>query len=456
MALNITTLTQRWGELYQGISESDTFAATTVESRANDIYGQYASFAAQREVVDDLYENALNVRNDLGDWSAYLYGVVGTTLQTMCRDDSARPKTDDLIGWFDKLNRDMSSQTTYFTRPTFSAAVAVPGTNIGDGYVIAGANEPVDGIACYFGYSEVIRVDCTVDSYSGGATAGSETFQVSGETQIDYRHTDWPKGSGASFQLTPVTLASDEIVTDGGLEAWTLVSGANYTADNWTLLSGTVTGTHHNRNASVVYSGTYSAIMTGDGATTDTGFYQVLSQTVVKGNTSYAISFWYRTDSASFTAGTLQIALTDGTETVITDNAGNNVSTTVSNADLGAANGTWTRKTATFITPRNLPTELRLEFRFTTIVDTGESVYFDHIIMSEQTQAYPGGPYLAIHAGDTAFAFDDQFTVTCANNKTNDTFVRVLDRTFNLAENGIRLETYGGSGTEVADSLLTP
>lgn len=446
----------RAGDLFGGVNEAFNFANATVPARANTISNDYLTFAQQGEVIDDLYTQARDVASDLGTFAEYLFGLAEKTLERMCLDDSARPRSDDVPGRFDKLDRDMRAADRKWTIPTVTGTVAVPGTNIGTGYLIGSVVEPVDGQTCYYAYAEVLRCEITADSYENSTDAGAEELTVYGETAApSLRDALWPKGSGATTTLTVVNTDTDEILADGGLEDWTVVSGSNYRPTEWSLFGSTTSGTHINRNAATVYGdgGTYSCKLTGDGAVV-VGIYQALDQDVVKSNTNYALSFWYQTDSGTFTAK-LRVALTDGSGTVITDNASTSQSDlTVDETALGAANGTWTRATMVLRTPRNLPTELRLEFRFPAgdLLDSGKSLFLDHVVMSEMTQVYDGGPYLACHAGATAFANKDAFTYTVANTGDETTFVGCLNRTFDLAGNGIRLTVTGT--TAISDALI--
>ncbi len=456
MALDVAVLTNRWGDIFGGINETNTFSGTTIASRANNISDEYTTLAGQGEVIDELYTQAINIRGDLAAWNTYLFGLVETTLQTMCRDDSARPRTDDLAGWFDKLNRDMVGAGSTFTRPGVAATVAVPGTNIGDGYLIASVVEPVDGKDCYYAYSEVVRLECTTDSYSGTATAGGESFAVYGETAVGLRDYNWPKGSGVETTLAVVNPDTSAEVEDGAFDDWT----ATNTPTNWSLLTGTVAGTHvfqEADTAEVYATGSKAVRFEGDGSTAGLGVYQELDQTVVRADTNYAVSVWYRSGATSAVTGAdLRIALTNGSGTVVTDNNSVSQSATITNTNFTDADATWTRKTCVLRTPRSLPTELRLELKFTgTLIDDAgddaKKVWVDHLTMSPMVQLYDGGPYLALHGGNTPFALRDAFTGTVATTYTGTgaasttSWVRVLDRTFSLAENGIRLTVAAGT-----------
>lgn len=459
MALSATALFTRWGLELGGINEANTFSGTTLATRVDNLNAQFVGFANQREVMDGIDQEVYAVQSSLGTWTDDLFTRMQTTIQTMCRDDASRPKTDDLQGWFFKLNQDMTAAGTNILRPAVTSTVSTVGTAIGDGSLICsttggvanlnGCVEPIDGAATYYAYSETIRAVCTADSYSGQVTAGSETFSISGETAVDARSVLWPKGSGANTTITAVTPDTAGILTDGELDQWG--GTGNNVPTNWTLFGSTAAGTNIFREGTTIYSGNYSAKFTGDAATI-IGIYQVLDQSVVVSNSNYAISFWYRSDSAS-TTGTLRVALVDGNGTAITDNAGTSqADTSVGTTQLAAANGTWTKFTTVLRTPRNLPTELRLEIKFSVALNA-HSVYLDRICLSAMTPLYAGGPYHALHSGATAFALSDTFKNVIVNSKSTTNFVRGLDRAFLLAQNGIRLVTTGSP--TVSDTLIT-
>lgn len=468
MALNITTLSTRLGEVFQGVNVNSTFAGTTAVTQADAISTLYSAFASQREVVDDLYEQLRSVHTSLDGYNAYLQTVAVETLRQMERDDSSRPKSDDVVGWIDKLNREMASQAETYARPTVTAAVSVPFTNIGDGYLVASVWDPTAFPLISTGSlntastwanqftakAEVIKILCTSDSYSGDTQAGSESFSADGETAVDVTAYDWPKGSGLATTLT-VNLNTDlDTLTDPGLEAWG--GSGNNTPTSWTLIGGTVAGTHITRNSTSPYRGTYNATLTGDGAAV-VGITQLLDQDVIRSNTNYAVMFWYKCPTTVSTAN-LRVAFTsDTTGTVITDNAGNSQSSTLNAATLNAAGSTWTRATATFRTPRNLPDALYLELRAPAgnLLDNADTIQIDDITLCEMELLYPGGPYAALIAGETAFARDDGFSLTIANDATTSTFVLNYERTFDLANLGLRLlQTTAGTASQL-NALIT-
>lgn len=479
MALNVATLTDRWGDIFGGVNEANTFIGTTVAARADNIYANYASLAAQRDVVDDLYENTVSVKDNMAAWSEALYALVAATLQAQCRDDTARPKTDDIEGWFGKLNLDMLASNLTLAQPsTLTGTVASDSNNDGDGYLLCCMNEPSDAYVqanadptckgLYFSLAEVIRIECTADSFDGGATAGNESFSVSGETAVELRDYNWPKGSGASTSITAVSPDSSAVLTDGGLEVW--AGTGNNTPTNWTVV-GTA-GTHVLRGSSSPYDGNYFCTFTGDGATT-VGLYQDITETV-EPNTNYAVQFWVKVPGANLldetgTQTELRVSLRDGSGNVLTDNLGTSqqsfaAGTAASGAYTAAStqlNATylndliaWTRVSLILRTPRSLPTETRLDFRFVTqALDNGQSVYIDHIVMEPMTQVYPGGPYIALISGATEFANTDKFTLTVANSAGTSSFIGNLQRTFDLAGSGLRI-ICDGSAT-YADSKIT-
>jgi hypothetical protein len=456
MALSLTTLATRWGKEIGGLNEAATYGGTTVGARADSVLALFGSLSAQADVIDDLYENAVAVRAAVQKWQTDLADLVRATLSAMCRDDSARPKSDAVADLFDKLNRDMIAQAETFARPTVTGTVAAAslsaGSNFGDGYLVGSVVEPADGITCYFAYAEVVRLLCVADSYSGDTSEGAEVFTANGETKVDALDYRWPKGSGAGATLTAVTPDSAGVLVDPGLEEWG--GSGNNTPSEWGLTTGTVAGTHVFRGSSSPYAGTYYAQFTGDGAAA-VGVYQELDQTKVASNTNYAVQLWVKVPAATLATANLRIALTDGNAAVITDNAGTSQSNTTNAAGLNAATA-WTRVTCVLRTPRSLPDQLRLDIRFPSgaVLDNAKSVYVDAVTLTPMGRLYPGGPYLAVCAGATGFADADGFTYTVANNKTGTNFVRALDRVFGLAALGLRLQTTTGTATQL-DSLIS-
>lgn len=460
MALNITTVATRLGVEIAGVNESNTFSSSTAVSRANSINSQFAAFASQREVTDDLYENLASIQSGLASWTEYLASLLGLTLSTMCRDDTQRPSADDVRAWFDKLNRDMVSGGDSFNQPsaltaTVAAAPVGGGSNVGDGQLLTSVVEPVDGKSCYFAMKEVIRAVCTASSYTGQTPAGGEIFAVDGETSVENLSPFWPKGSGATATMTVVDPDTAAIIEDGRLELWTLVSGSDYRPTDWTLYGSTTAGTHINRGTSSPYAGTYYARMIGNGSTLS-GFYQVLDQDIIRSNTNYGLVIWYKKLTGTISSGVLRLALTDGSGTVLSDNGSTSLSSTVAAGTLNGA-ASWTAATAVFALPRNLPTEAHLEIRFSTALDNSAELGIDHITFVELERFYQGGPYMKLVSGATAFATNDGFTNTIVNTNgtSNDptrSFVRSLDRVFDLKGNDLRL-TVSGTPTQL-DTLI--
>jgi len=451
MALDIGDLTDRWGKILGGINEANSFRGSDTDTRADTINALYPTAADQREVVDGLYTQRESLRGAMDTWSAYLATLMGTTISTMSRDDTARPKTDDVFGWFDKLNRDMVGGGSTFDRPTVTGTVAA-GTNIGDGYLLASVLEPIDGIVTYFAFQEVIRFLCTSDSYENDVSAGNEIWSADGTTAVDATAYNWPKGSGSSVALTAITADSAAILVDPSWESWS--GTGNNTMDEWST-NGT-SGTHVFRGSSSPYSGDYFLTCTGDGALTLT-IWQIIDQTLVDTNTPFGVQFWYKVPAATLATAALRVALTNGSGTVLTDNAGTALSSTLATGTLNAATS-WTRAGVVFTAPRNWPTELRLEFKFTGMLDSAKSVYIDYCTLAPLERLYDGGPFAALFAGETAFAIDDSFTYTVVNDPDGaldptETFVRSLDRFFDLAGNGIRLTT--STTGSIADTKIS-
>jgi hypothetical protein len=446
--LDIGDLTTRLGKIIGGINQANSFRGSSIDTRADTINALYPDAANQREVVDGLYTRRESLRSAMDQWSTDLQALIGTTISTMCRDDSARPKSNDLAGWLDKINRDMVAQAETFDRPAVTGTVAA-GTNAGDGYLLATTLDPIDGIASYYSYAEVIRLLCVADSFSEDdtATVGQEQWQVDGETAVSNTSYDWPKGSGSSLNISAQSAESPGILLDPSFESWS--GTGNNTPDEWTTVGAS--GTIIFRGSSSPYSGDYYLQATGDGATA-VEIYQEIDKTLVSSSQPYAVVFWVKTPVATLSTAQLRVALVDGSGTVINNNAGAALSQTTNTAGLNAAVA-WTRVANVFLLPRNLPSTLRLSFKFTGTLDNAKSVYIDYVTLAPMERVYDGGPYVALISGETPFAINDSFTLTVTNDHDETTFVRALDRFLGLADAQIRLVT-DPTGT-VLDSLIS-
>lgn len=322
-----------------------------------------------------------------------------------------------------------------------------------------------DGMQYQTVFPETLRFTCTADSYTGGATARKETFNVRGALAYpsawDYR---WPGGSNASqtIQLVDAQLdnqSGGNLLTNGDFET---ANTTNY-FDNWVHGSGAA-GTDF-----FAYGSGYTqsnALQIKGGGVTNPTIYQEFNKTastsagaggtpaVIQPRTQYALNFWGKKTTA--TAGVLRAALVDSSGTILTDDYGTSQSSSYTLSGGGGWTTSYVAKQAIFRTPSVLPTDgiVRLQFRLTTnLTDATESIVLDDVALAAMTtQLYTGGPYVVGFSGATKVVKNDAYTIAVSN--TMGVLVSYMERAFGLAAKDI-IFPYDTGGTEtVADSVV--
>jgi len=191
----------------------------------------------------------------------------------------------------------------------------------------------------------------------------------------------------------------------------------------------------------------------GDGATLTniTQTFNLAAGTlgVLEAQKQYSFNVFAKCDVVP-AAGTMAIELIDGSNNIIADDAGtNNVGAIV----ISSLSTSWASRTATFRLPRLLPDTIKLRVRLTVAITAGSSLFLDHMSLGEMTEAYTGGPYLAIHSAATKFLADDFYTVTPTNNAAGD-FQQLFERLFDMRTLGQQLPSDSGGGETISDSLV--
>ncbi len=440
MAIDFTVLFTRWGKLLGGSNEVQTLINTTLATRVDTIDGQYD--AAQQDVVDGLYSSQAAYRAVHQGWQTDLQTMMSETLIEMAMADGTGINPETLDAALVKLISQMVTANEFIDDPTVTATVTAGSGNVGNGKLIASVLDPVYGTQQDYAFDETITALCTDDGYTGGgASAGSEPWTATGEigcTSI-YQY-NFPLGSSGSADYTTLdpTLTSGLILENGDFENWAVTD----TPDDWTIAVGTPSTTIF-KGASA-YMGSFDLQFTGNGAELTS-----LRQTItLSPNTVYACGFWAKNDG-SLAAGVLRVRLVNGSNAVITDNAGNDNTFSVT---LSALNGTYAFQSGFFRTPAVMPSVTKLEFALTTAITNTEVCHFDCLAIQACEPVYAGGPYLAFFAGSTDFATDDTFTIAVANNATTSTFVLQLARYLGLRELGLKIPS--GVATQ-ANALIS-
>jgi hypothetical protein len=202
--------------------------------------------------------------------------------------------------------------------------------------------------------------------------------------------------------------------------------------------------------SNVAYTGSHSLSFVGDGST-QTAIQQqfnVDNAGQIAPLAQYAFNCWVKINNASGGTGVLEIALVDGTGTIILDQQGNansvtkNVSTlTTSFVAMGGA----------FRLPRLVPASVYLRIRFSTALAATYTVYVDRLSFTQMSQFYQGGPYICGFSGNSELIREDSFTVTTTN--TAGGFQRLFDKWFDMK--GLQLLLPSSGSPTQADSLIT-
>lgn len=428
----------RLGKLAGGINEANTARASTLTARVEAIDNQYE--AAQQSVVDSIYSQRDSFISSSTSWLTYLQQLAQDTMITQANADTALSELT-LTKALELLISQMEDTSDSINRPTISATVT-DGTNTGTGKLVTTTTDG-DGLPLDYMYAETITAKCTADGYTaGGGTAGQETFTITSPLQTEsVLDEDWPQGSGTSITVNALdaTLTTGLLLTDGNFENW-----STNTPTNWSITTGTAGTTVF--KGSDPYVGAYNLKFVGNGSE-----LTAIRQTVanLQPKTPYLFNCWVKTDG-SVAAGVLNIRLIDGGGSAITDAQGgaNSISLT-----LSSATSSYVALNGVFRLPAIVPDTVQIEIRLSTAATNTEVINLDAASLQEMTQLYDGGPWVGICAGAVDFAINDSFSIAAANNLTTTSFVRSLDRLFDLR--GLGLKIPSAASETVLDSLIS-
>lgn len=99
---------------------------------------------------------------------------------------------------------------------------------------------------------------------------------------------------------------------------------------------------------------------------------------------------------------------------------------------------------------KNTPMPIYVKLVKASAHNAGDLV-LDEIILAPAVQAYPGGPYLAVHTGRIGPASGDKWEIAVGNNYGGE-FQKFFDSVFNMSSFGLLLPTSGS--TQIPDSLI--
>jgi hypothetical protein len=417
------------------------------------IFAQFAS--TDQIVIDQLWSQLIKAQNNLAGAAAYIQSIAqGTTIQ-MAQDDQFLEDTS-LKAALVELIRQMQVSSDKVKQPAVSVSVTTGNgvlTNHGDGVCIATVLDPLH-VQTDYAFAETIVGICSADSQAitSPATLGKEPFTFVGESFPNSAlDSSWPIGSSADFAENAITPDDNgnqntNLLTNGNFETF-----AGSAPSNWPIAVGATTIS----KASPGYRGTGALQVAGDGTTLTelSQSFNTSGQTLAELGplTMYGLNFWIKADSG-LAAGVLEIALTDGSGTILQDFAGNNLVLTIS---LSTLTTSYVAHNVFFRTPAALPSLAKLRIRLTTAATNGKNFYIDDISLTAASQVYPGGPFVAVFSGASKFIVGDQFNVIVANDYSS-AWQKMADRIWNMRALGLILPSTGASGSvTIPDSLLS-
>lgn len=451
-AINYNTLFTRLGAIGH-VPYALASAQAAVPTNLTSLWGDY-----EGTTDDDLIGSLLSVKDFLPQSvqtvASQIAPLAQTTLLRMVQ--ASVPAVQTYQAALIELIRQMTVDSQSVAACTVGVSSSALTSNIGTGTLVTSTKRG-DGLIQQNIVAEQLRLACTSDSYTGGAVAGQEPFQIAGPTQTaglwDY---NYPVGSGASTGATAVSAdeqasSTTNTTTNGNMETWTTDVPPHLS--NWTM-SGTW-GTEM-QQSTTAYRGTYSLqINAGNTANIYQGFNDSTNGTGVSLTPlySYAVYFRTRAVAGTVTGGVLTVELVDGSGTVVNDQQGVANSFTVTLNTLTTA---WVAETGLFRVPNVPPSTMRLRFRVSTTL-TGDNVLIDDVCFAPLTAAYSGGFGFVLFSSVTPFVKNDGWDVTATNNRGGQsylgTFQALFDRFFGMRNLNLLLP-YSGSPTQ-ADTKIT-
>lgn len=384
--------------------------------------------------------------------------------------------TQAIVEWI----RQMQVGSSTVQSATVSASTSAGSNNTGTATVYASLID-LNGLTLEYSFAESIVLKCIEDRFTG-ATAGSETLSIISPYEVaDQLSYLWPNGSG----LNTTTVVNDPTQgygsggnligggasTVGAFKAWTVA-----VPNGWVVVTDAANisdGTSNN------YSGTAHCLaLTGNtgGTNLNTQLYQAFANGgITSGSTVellpqtvYQLYAKVKADVVP-AAGAVQFSLVDGSNVVVTNNAGaaNTITSTISSFGSTA----YQTVTGTFQTPSVMPTNIRLSVKVSTKITTGSIVYIDFACLSQPSAQgngyggeYAGGPYIGVYRGSTDIinyasnTVGDRWTVAVANNyggssATILSFNMLFNQLFGMNDLGYILPT--SSTPSISDALIS-
>ena len=412
---------------------------------STDIAAVDTEYPTRQDLVEGLHSATASYRRVHGTMTSYLRTLAQNTVIGMVHDDNPLP-SKDLSTAMTELIRQMTANSESVNGSSASVSVTADSNNTGTSVVIASVLDKY-GQTLQYAFDEDIILRIQTDSQSGG-TARQEQYTISGEAAAqDVLGYDWPAGSGASSSGTvvnPTLDASNNRLTNSDFESFT-----GSTPDKWTVTGSNVSA----GGLSHAQFGSNSLAITGDDAEQTTIHQDFNSSTGTTARLSpatvYAVNLWSKV-SAVPANGVLRVALVDGSNTVVNDDAGTANSFTV---DLTGETTSFASHNGFFRTPSVLPSTLRIQLKLTTVLEDTIVLYIDDLAMTAALQTYVGGPYVAVFPSATNPVIGDRWTIAVTS--TLGAFQKLFERYFSMRSLGLTIPFDASASETIADSLLS-
>jgi hypothetical protein len=433
-----------------GTATANVASGASMITLANALEGYYGLAVQNRKVLDGMYAALSGWQSGQSGFCSALRTIAQNTLIEMANDDSALPQKTVAAAMVRLIEQmKANSQTVNASTVSVGSQTAV-GTVTGDPAIVVAARRP-SGQVAEMAFAETLRFTCTSDKGTG-ATEDREPYLVSSPVAVsDATQYNWPAGSGISQSLTAIDASQDasgNLLTNSDWE-----TNSSNTFTGWDILVGT-TGTDILAATSTdAYNSSSYALQFKENSGTLPSVTQTFgtgTSSTLKPNTVYLVNSYMKRSAALTGNGTVEIGLVDGSNALLTDDAGNSVKFTQVASSLATSYG---KVSGVLVTPSVMPTTTKLRVRMSVaIADSGKSVYIDNLAMALGTELYTGGPYAAVFAGATAPKKSDAWTIAISNSMG--AFVALFERFFGMKALGVQLPSDAAAGETLVDGLI--
>jgi hypothetical protein len=410
----------RLGHILGRLNNLNVYLGTTFPPQLGTIDADYAT--TDQNLVGSLYSQGSSFQALAGgSWPTYLSSLAQNTIIQMAADDGLQPNST-LSQALQYIINQMKGVATV-QRATVGSSVVAGVANVGNPVWVISVKRP-DGLFQENLFAEAALAATVADGQvGGGATTNREQITLTGlQAAPSPLNFSWPGGSGAVVSAICVDAGTagaggnQNFLVNSNFESFNTNPNV---PDQWVVDTGTP-GTQI-KKGTIAYDGTASLQFAGDN-TTLTAVHQEFNNsnlgTVQRllPLTQYCVNLWVKFDVAP-ASGTLRLALTDGSNSVINDAQGLANAVTQSISSMSTA---YTPLNATFRTPASLPPILRLQLSLTAGLSTGSNLYMDRLAFAQPYLFYPGGPYLSVFSGSIPTVKGlDTWVVTFTNNRTS-------------------------------------